>query len=102
MRQKQKQSNKVTNAQLGAWIGVVPSTIQAIRTGRYSVMSQRLEARIAAALEVSRGDVRRLFRNCELAAALENRYIKEGWPRQGITGRDFTDPGRTNPLRKGK
>lgn len=85
--------NKVTNAQLAAWVGVVPSTIQAWRR----------QKKQASLLEVHQKRVKRLISPenvpkvpAEVVEKLENAYQKAGCPCADVTGRDFTDDDRAH------
>lgn len=93
--------NKVTNAQLGAWVGVVPSTIQAWRKkkepGQLLEIHQKRIKRLTQAENLPKIP-------SEVVELLEEAYEKAGHPCSHVTGRDFTDEDRLHrhPLKRSK
>lgn len=83
--------NKVTNAQLAAWIGVVPSTIQAWRRkDKPAELSEVYAKRIKGLISPEN-----LPRTpSKMVKLLEEAYEKAGRPCSEVTGRDFTDEDR--------
>ena len=92
-------SNTVTNAQLAAWIQVVPSTVQAWRKKKDPGLPSDIMRKAAKKYlpHISR-DVAVALSPSMLVYELEQAYLRAGSPKAGVTGRDFTDPGRINPI----
>lgn len=86
--------NNVTNAQLAAWTGCVPSTIQSWRNG--SVPGYDMLKRLSLRLGLSTQFTRRLAKTGNLVSQMETRYKELGSPNENVSGRDFTDEGRPN------
>ena len=85
----------VTNAQLAAWIGCVPSTIQTWKSG--SKPNRTFAWRISKLFN-NRYSINQIQRadGISLVKELKKAYIKAGRPFEHISGRDFTDERREN------
>lgn len=92
-------SNTVTNAQLAAWIQVVPSTIQAWRRQKDpGLPSDIMRKAVRKHLSPIFQEMVKTLSPSMLVRELEQAYLRAGSPKAGVTGRDFTDPGRINPI----
>jgi len=87
--------NRVTNAQLAAYLGVVPSTIQFWRKNKKPISHTYLLI-LSEKLGISYQEAKEAGKQGKLMAMVEERYIKEGEPLKFVTGRDFTDPERAH------
>jgi len=90
----EKKVNSITNAQLAAWIGCVPSTIQFWRNGSTPI-EKRLK-KIAYRIGESYLTLKQEQEKGTLIEYLEKLYSEKGLPCASVSGRDFTDPGRYN------
>ena len=89
----------ITNAQLAAYCGVMPSTIQFWRKGTYKPTKITLGA-VAVATGVALNSLSHHLKQGTLIKLLETNYIKAGRPSDNVTGRDFTDAGKLHPIKQ--
>lgn len=94
-RKKKREKNGVTNAQLAAWVGVVPSTIQIWRKNNKRPSSEAFK-RIGEIVGIQPYILKENFRMGIFIPSLEKSYLAAGKPMAKVSGRDFTDPNREN------
>ncbi len=88
MYQKRK-ANKIPNAQLAAWIGVVPSSIQTWRSGK--APTTPTINRISALLNIEPSILLMARMKNEFIMTLTQLYCDAKEPCKEITGRSFFD-----------